>query len=161
MAPLSETRFQRYIRIHNDMLLGANKNNALYWSIVNLLDNRFNVNTIINNGENLLMHLFTLSNYDVIFNIAVLLLSKGLNINHKNDNGLTAINIFSAKYEKEQDEIIRNKMAKITGLLRLYINRDLIYSMTRNMVDIYEVELMDNINDKDKEGDSNDNDDIY
>lgn len=162
MAPSSETKLQRYMRIFNDVLLGANKTRQLYLSTVALLDSGFNVNTPLNNGNNLLMHLFELSNYDIMHDIAFLLLSNKINIIHKNNDGLYAINIFCNKYDNEQNETIRNKMGKINYLLRLYLNKHSLDDMNGDDLDIIDVERMTNINDQNKDDnndDVNDNDD--
>lgn len=66
------------------------KEPRLYPLLEELLDNRFDLNTTFEDNNNLLMHLINMCDYDDLYKITKLFLSKGINIYHKNDEDETA-----------------------------------------------------------------------
>lgn len=117
MAPSLETKLRRYMRIFNnlcnDITLGVNNGDSLTRLIITLFNNGFCVNTQFNNGNNLLMHLLDLNIYISIHSIAILLINKGINIHHRNNDGFTALNICTSKYDNEQEQSIRYAITNV------------------------------------------------
>lgn len=128
MAPSSETKLQvslrrfdiKYYRLVDSIDLSYRS--SLYQPILELLKNGYGINTIDENGDNLMtkvVPLYYTQELNEMFKIIKLLISRGININHYVPQYGTIIDILKTQKENIPEDI--NYIDQLLTLIYEYI----------------------------------------
>lgn len=128
MAPSSETKLQvclrrfdiKYYRLVDSIDLSYRS--SLYQPILELLKNGYGINTIDENGDNLMtkvVPLYYTQELNEMFKIIKLLISRGININHYVPQYGTIIDILNTQKENIPEDI--NYIDQLLTLIYEYI----------------------------------------